>query len=67
MRHLDENYEEGGIHSNNLIDHFHDTIRICGGIKGLILMGFLAMLFYSFVLYTIRSGRERRRNLVKKE
>ena len=67
MKHLDETYEQGGLNSNDFIEHFHDTIRICGGLKGLLLLGVASMAFYAIVLHTISTGRERRRNAIKRK
>ena len=68
MRHLDEKYERGGgLYSNDFIEHFHDTIRICGGVTGLILLGLASMAFYAVVLYTISTGRERRRKAINRK
>lgn len=61
MRHLDEDYESGIAHpKGSLLAHLHDTIRILGGIPGLLLIGVGAALFYGFILYTIKTGRAKR-------
>ena len=59
VRHLDTDWElEGPL--NFWVHHFWDTIRALGGWKGLIIL-FIAMgAFYTYVVYTIESGRERR-------
>ena len=58
MRTLDEDYELGS--SRTLISHLFDTIRVLGGLQGLLLIAVAAAMFYGYVLYTIRTGREKR-------
>lgn len=58
MRTLDEDYELGA--NPTLVGHLFDTIRVLGGIQGLLLIAVAAAAFYSYVLYMIRTGREKR-------
>jgi hypothetical protein len=71
MKHLNEDYERRGSgHStDSFIGHLYDTISLLGGIKGLFIIGFFAMLAYAYILYTITSSREKRRlsTLAKKQ
>jgi hypothetical protein len=64
MKHLNEDYERRGFgHStDSFIGHFFDTINLLGGVKGLFLIGFCAMIGYASILYTIKTSREKRRS-----
>lgn len=58
MRPLDEEYELRA--HPTLIGHFFDTVRVLGGLPGLLMIAAGAAAFYGYVLYAIRTGRERR-------
>jgi hypothetical protein len=60
QEHLDHEFELSHSAVKFLYDHYFDTIDALGGLKGMFLILIGCVVFYGYVLYSIRSGRARR-------
>ena len=60
MRHLDEEHELSRSVVKFMLDHLYDTINVLGGTRGLFFIALGCILFYVYVVYAMRTSREKR-------